>query len=39
MDVAASIQAVTEEVVLRITRSLAAEYRHRRTSASPAGWR
>jgi carbamoyltransferase len=27
MDIAASIQAVTEEVVLRLTRSLAAEYK------------
>src|SRR3546814_5405006 len=26
MDVAASVQAVTEEIVLRLTRSLAAEY-------------
>ena len=39
MDLAASIQAVTEEVVLRLTRSLAAETRHARISASPAASR
>ena len=39
MDLAASIQAVTEEIVLRLARSLRARDRQRRTSASPAAWR
>ena len=39
MDLAASIQAVTEEVVLRLTRALAQRDRRRATCASPAAWR
>ena len=39
MDLAASIQAVTEEVVLRLTRSARGARPARRTSASPAAWR
>ena len=39
MDLAASIQAVTEEVVLRLARGARARDRRRRTSAWPAAWR
>ena len=38
MDIAASIQAVLEDVVLRLTRSLAAETGMRRTCVLPAAW-
>ena len=39
MDLAASIQAVTEEVVLRLARAVRTPRPARRTSAWPAAWR
>ena len=39
MDLAASIQEVTEEIVLRLTRSARARKPARTICASPAAWR